>query len=764
VKIRYIALALIVLLLIKMDASINFVASYSDPIDEAIVYGYKSPPRIWLNLRDITSALKDLGIATLYLYGGVPKVFHYRESEKSIAAYIDIVVNDINITNIGTRYFNIRYNGYLSKATLYSNEISIAIYTVSIYTMKTFYISLCPEIKLGVGKIDVEIKFNEIPKDIDVGGDNVKVYIDDVLFQFYTIESFDMYVELSEKGFKASTHLFSGQCLNFLVGISQQDLKRVKENISYFMEISKESFKSISSLFPMIYTRHFNVKNLYLLSLYSTLNKMSRNGLEDYFIGVKPQELSSLAYLLQFSNNLDLWRYLLNNIDEDDLKYEDAPFYIDIIYYYTIYRGGIDYNINYIYMLFDMLNQYSYNAIQGFKAIDIARALNAFQKLRTIALLTGNRSLVNIVDSYLNRTSQFLSNLYPSHQCIYLEYSEIEKNFLEAIAFAAYSISNADRYIDSCISLLNIVGVDRVDISEEYIADAIEALARNRYHHIALELIIRYIDKLMYIGDNVRDIYKAILKGFLGLDTTPNYISIEPRIPIELTNISIALYIADRKIYIDVIGWGNSATEIYLDNNLFPQTTIPIKQMIDVERIFIVMDKEPLTPLTVTVLSRGMPLSNASITIYNIEGFKASAITDSFGAAKFLIPCKESWVYITVDSGKTTAIKINTLNCNEMDIVLDLDVAYSKDNYEENSKKFVEDVMNSFSRNISNIEKRLLVLERYVYNVSQDLNSLKEFNENIRKGFTDINRIIYILLTVSIISLACSVLAFGRRK
>lgn len=763
-KIRYIALTLITLLLIKIDMSINFVASYSDPIDEVIVYGYKSSPRIWLNLRDIASALKDLEIATLYLYGGVPKAFHYQENEKSIMAYIDIMVNNINVTNIGTSYFNIRYNGYLSKATLYSNEISIAIYTVSIYTMKTFYISLCPEIKLGIGKIDIEIKFDETPKDIDIDGDNVKVYIDDTIFQFYTIESFDMSIELGDKGFKASTHLFSGQCLNFLVGISQQDLKRVKENISYFMEISKESFKSISSLFPMIYTKHFNVKNLYLLSLYSTLNKISRNGLEDYFIGVKSQELSSLAYLLQFSNNSDLWKYLLNNINIDDLDSENVPFYIDIVYYYTVYREGIDYNIDYIYILFDMLKQYSYNAIQGFKAIDIARALNAFQKLRTIALLTGNKSLANIVDSYLNKTSQFLSNLYPSHQCIYLEYSEIEKNFLEAIAFAKYSISDADRYIDSCISLLNIVGIDRIDISEEYIADAIEALARNSYHHIALELITRYIDKAMYIGVNVRDIYRAILKGFLSLDASPSYVSIEPRIPIELTNTSIVLYIANRKIYIDVIGWGNSVIEIYLDSNLFPQTAIPINQLINVKRIFIVMDKEPLTPFTITVLSRGIPLNNSTITIYNVEGFKASAITDSFGVAKLLIPCRESWVYITVDSGKTTAIKINTLNCNGMDIVLDVDAVYSQDNYEENLKKFVEDSMNSFSRNISNIEKRLLDLERYVYNISQDLNNLKELNEDSRKEFIDINRIVYISLTVSIISLACSILTLGRRK
>jgi len=763
-KIRCIALTLIMLLLIKIDISIDFVASYSDSIDEVIIYGYKSPPRIWLNLRDIASALKDLGIATLYLYGGVPKVFHYQENEKSIMAYIDILVNNINVTNINTSYFNIRYNGYLSKATLYSDEISIAIYTVSIYTMKAFYISLCPEIKLGVGEIDIEIKFNETPKDIDIGRDNIKVYIDDALFQFYTIESFDMSFELSDKGFKASTHLFSGQCLNFLVGISQQDLKKVKEKISYFMEISKKSFKSISSLFPMIYTRYFNVKNLYMLSLYSTLNKISRNGLEDYFIGVRPQELSSLAYLLQFSNNSDLWRHLLDNINMNDLDSENVPFYIDIIYYYTIYREGIDYNIDYIYMLFDMLKQYSYNAIQSFKAIDIARALNAFQKLRTIALLTGNASLVNIVDSYLNRISQFLSNLYPSHQCIYLEYSEIEKNFLEAIAFAKYSISNTDRYIDSCISLLNIVSVDRVDISEEYIADAIEALARNRYHHIALELITRYFDKAMYIGVNVRDIYRAILKGFLGLDISANYISIEPRIPIELTNTSVTLYIASREIYIDVIGWGNSVTEIYLDNNLFPQTTMPINHLISVKRIFIIMDKEPLTPLTITVLSRGIPLSNSTITIYNVEGFKASAITDSFGVAKLLIPCKESWVYITVDGGKTTAIKINTLNCNKMDLILDLDVVYPQDNYAENLKRFVEDSMNSFSRNISNVEKRLLGLERYVYNISQDLNSLKEFNENSKKEFIDINRIVYISLIVSIISLVCSILTLGRRK
>ena len=727
-----------------------------EDIPRARFYGSGKPGLITI-LRDIPSSLDSDNYASLYIVGGVPEILIYRNGDDFLHADFAISVNSIDIRNISSKFFDIEVGGFYVKSRYRAvDDVEITVYTSSLYSINSFYTSICINMEMQ-NIIVLDIQFSKSPTLVDIDVSRLILDIAGIPFGIAITSGSISGAVLNESRLTISVKLSPGQCMNIVFGFNNS-VKGIAEKVVDLISYTQNIFASLLSRYPYVEVGSFEVKNLYILSLYNTLNMMYRGVVEDHVIGVYPEELSSYIYLAKLSNTTINTYNLLNMFRENRSFYTAL---IDYLYLYIDKLDAIPKNI-----LDELLTSIQIFAVSSSRTIDLAKVYRAVDTVQSLSMYLGNSFSLDMINNVRSVALDKLSKLCRATACALSEdeVSITTENVLEGLAIALYGVPNVKKHVDYIAGILKRMDITAIVFDREFAVDAIEVLALNYYEDLAIKVVSAYYRVVLYKGIPCVDFYRVVLRGFLGIKHIFSGVSFIPHIPLALANTSATLYLCSKSFGIRIVNWGSEVETIFLDTYFYPTTVLSCSDLLKYRVATIVLKQKPLVPIYVELAVGGMPLKNSYVELYTSSGFTSSSYTNDNGLATLIAPCGEKYLFIKINN---TVISIDTSSwiCKEFKLSINIPYTYTESSYQEypvlSTVKELEIELSETKKSLTTLAN---IVSKEVYTVSRGLSEVRESVASISKKLGDLYNLIYVFISLSIFSLTIALFTAVRRR
>ncbi len=703
-----------IMLLILCFSSIFVDVHADDSIPVAVFSGFEKP-HLKVILRDLVTSIQSGVEVSAYINGGIPSGFVLKSSKDFIILNMSILLNKRSLESINPRYFEIEVGGFYTKTFFNFNNFSITLYSVPLYSTKSFYVSICLKATTSIN-VTIAVNLGKKYSTETLLGSGAILDVNGTSFAVYTpLEK--AITKFNESTMLLQITLHPDYCTNVLLGFNKS-IVDIAKNIAEQIDYTKNVFKDFIHRFPMIQTVNTQINNLYILSLYNTLNMVSKYGLEDNVIGLYPEELSSYIYLTRLSN------ITLSLKNETKVFEAGKGFSMELanyIYYY------IDKYPHIISLANNLLNSLKTLVKTCNRSSELAKIYSAVNAIYVAALYIGNS---DIVFKAKNTESYVLSKLNSLYQGNFYALSMEEKilnsnNILEAISIALYSVPNSENHINYAASFLRYIDVNSISITRRFISDALEALIRHGFSDLALKILLKYYNAVVYAGVPCIDFYRVVLRGFLGIQPIFNSIVISPNVPAIIANTSLKTFLCEANINVRYLNWGSKVMAIYIDTLYHMETAIPCSILQEHRLLTILLSKSIFIPIYVEFYLGGVPVKNTYIELYTSSGLTQIGYTNDSGVAIFTVPCNEKWISIKTNN-ITTNIDLSGWSCKTFKITIN--APPQKDNEIAKTVNSLVKNVNELNDKVNKIGTNLTML---INNVVQRLNNVVENNNQV---------------------------------
>ena len=759
------SIALVMILLIAIDMLVTAPAKSQTNFTEmptALFYG-SGKPLLRTVLRDLPSSMVRGIESSIYTVGGIPNSVAYKVNDTSAYLGINIAFNNASLSELSPEFFSIEVGGFYTKTVYITNNSEIRLYTAPLYNTTSFYISICSTSSNLFNAITIDLKPYKDYLVLYTNNRKIVVDVNGIIFEVYTLTEKASFRTV-DRSITISTTIPSGQCLNTLIGFGNIS-DDVANNVVKYLDYTRNVFSDIVSHFPIPQMSNLELKNLYVLSIYNTVNMVTHSGIEDYLISVVPEEVSSYIYLSKLSNMRIDVSWLAKKLHSNHSLYIALANYI---YYYpeslkTMSKELIEELLDSLTRLVDASNRSS----------DLAKIYGAAEMIYVAAQYVGDGYTATRAEAIRNAVSDKLKSLFLGYAYApSTEYGTISlDNFIEEASIATYSVPNSDKHMEYLASFISSADISSLPMDRRFVVDALEAFSRYGHLDLVLRIISVYYMYVLYSGMPCIDFYRFVLRGFLGIQPILDTVTLSPNIPMTMANTSLEAYLCGKPIFLQYLNWGSKPTQIYLDTSYYPETTIPCNIINSYKKILIVLEKMPLAPIYIKLFIDGKPARNSFIELYTESGYSSFSYTNDSGTAVFNIPCNEKWVTIKLN---TTLISIDTSNWNCKELMLSVNIPMTSAHKEEEINKVnktIGGILNKVNSMIieingtKNILSQLTMqIESNLSRISKDIQTMQKDLDLLHQKQNTLNTLLYISLTVATFSLALSILSLAKRK
>jgi hypothetical protein len=745
--------ALLVLFISVNLLNSPLVVSQRTVLDAPKIFFYgRGVPQLITVLRDLPSAMDEGVDVSVYLRGGRPIAIAFKESATLITLGLGIKIDNVSLEELKLSSFMLELGGFYSKATYYVSGSQITVYTTPFYSAKSVYTSVCPSTLGSVITVEFVVNLNtsyvlfnvsENSVVIETRGNEVTV---SVMPSIKTLHTTNTSIEVG-------VLVSSGSCANIVISFDEST-EITEDAVIQFIDYTAHVFNKLFTEYPTIQTTSYEVSSLYVLSLFNTINMLSNKGLEDTLIGMLPTEVVSYLYLSMLTNTSMSCYYPSSQPSSIDEAYANA-----VALYLHLARAECSKVID-VQRLLGVL-KVLINASTSSSSLELAKARRAFSIIELVATLRGYPDIASQARTYRSLAEERLRNLYTGVRYSIKAGEDIlsYENVIEASAIPAYKVPNSEDHMYSVANFLSRVDVQKIRIPREVITDAIEALAYYGYTAQALKLISAYFKSVLYDGVPCIDFYRAVLRGFLGIDIVLEGISLAPQLPLVLANTTLTI----GKMGISYVNWGNEIDSMYVDGFLHTQPVISWYKWFGSNSITVVMRRKPLFEMCIGVMRAGAPITNETVFTFSSSGFSSIGITNSSGYFCTLVPCDDRWVHIIIEN-VSVSLGLEAFPCKSSHLVIDL---AKEQQSVSNVVARIEGIIKRLNALNSSISQLLLSMQSSqaeLQNLRQSLSSVAEQIQSAHTTQSFLNRITYIAIGVATLSLALSLLALWRRK
>uniref|UniRef100_A0A7C4BBC5 Uncharacterized protein n=1 Tax=Ignisphaera aggregans TaxID=334771 RepID=A0A7C4BBC5_9CREN len=714
-------------------------------------YG-RGVPQLITVLRDLPSAMDEGVDVSVYLRGGRPIAIAFKESATLITLGLGIEIDNVSLEELKLSSFMLELGGFYSKATYYVSGSQITIYTTPFYSAKSVYTSVCPTTSDPVTTVEFVVNLNtsyvlfnasENRVVIETRGNEVTV---SVMPNIKTLHTTNTSIEIE-------VLVSSGSCANIVISFDKS-VEITEDAVVRFIDYTARVFSKLFTEYPTIQTTSYEVSSLYALSLFNTINMLSSEGLEDIFIGMFPTEVVSYLYLSTLMNASTSCYYPYSRPSSIDEAYANA-----VALYLHLARAECSEVID-VQRLLDVL-KVLINASTSSSSLELAKTRRALSIIELVATLRGHPDVASQARAYRSLVEEILRNLYIGVRYSIKAGEDVlsYENVIEASAIPAYNVPNSEDHMYSVANFLSRVDVQKIRIPREVITDAIEALAYYGYSAQALKLISAYFKSVLYDGVPCADFYRAVLRGFLGIDVALEGVSLAPQLPLVLANTTLTI----GKMSVSYVNWGSEIDSMYVDGFLHTQPVISWRRWFGSNSITVVMRRKPLFEMCIGVMRAGAPIANETIFTFSSSGFSSIGITNSSGCFCTLVPCGDRWVHIIIEN-VSVSLGLESFSCKSSYLVIDL---AKEQRSESDTAARIENIikrLNALNSSISQLLLSMQSTQAELQNLGQSLSSVAEQVRSAHTTQSFLNRITYIAICVATLSLALSLLALWRRK
>ncbi|MEL9940829.1 MAG: hypothetical protein QW348_00315 [Ignisphaera sp.] len=759
------SIAFVMMLLIAIDMLITVPAKSQTSSSEtttALFYG-SGKPLLRSVLRDLVSSIARGVESSVYLVGGIPNFVVYKVNDTSTYLGIDIVFNNASLSELNPKFFSIEIGGFYTKTVYTINNSEIRLYTAPLYNTSSFYISICSTSPNLFNTITIDLKLYENYSVLYTSNRKIVADVNGIIFEVYTLAE-KAGIGTVNRSIIISATIPSGQCVNTLIGFGNI-LDEVANNVVKYLDYTKNAFSDVVSHFPVPQMSNLELKNLYVLSIYNTVNMMTHGGIEDNLINVLPEEASSYVYLSKLSNIRTDASWFAKKF------YSNHSFYIALasyIYYYpeslrTMPKELIEELIDSLTRLVDASNRSS----------DLAKIYSAAEMVYMAAQYVGDGYTATRVEAIRNAVVDKLKSLFLGYAYApSADYRTISlDNVIEEASIAIYSVPNSDKHMEYLASFISSTNISSMPIERRFIVDALEAFSRYGHLDLVLRMMPIYYMYVLYRGMPCIDFYRVVLRGFLGIQPVLDTITFSPNVPMAMTNTSLEAYLCGKPIFLQYLNWGSKPTQIYLDTFYYPETAIPCNIINGYKRVLIVLEKMFLAPIYIKLFIGGIPAKNSFLELYTESGYSAFGYTNDSGTAVFNIPCNEKWVTIKLNN---TMISIDTSNWNCKELVLSVNIPMASAHKEEEIDivnrtiggvlNNVNSMMIEINRTKNILSQLTMQIESNLSRISKDVQTMQKDLDLLHQKQNILNTLLYISLIVATFSLALSILSLAKRK
>jgi outer membrane murein-binding lipoprotein Lpp len=762
-KCRNIVIAVLVILFLGISAIPNTARSYSDyNVPSAIFYTYRKP-QLLIVLRDLVSALRDSEDLVMYLRGGIPQTISFTDTKygESINIFTSISINNATLDSMSFDSYAIEFKGFYVKTSYSSKGMDLTLYAAPIYGSKAFYISLCISGSASLSHVMLLLRAVEVVKVIDVKSSSLTLLVKDVPVNLLLSPGIRFIHIFNETSIGVEVALPSEGCLSALLSFNPStniDWRSVAEGINKTFQ----EFAEIISKYPVIRSTDLEIQNLYLLSLYNTINMLTPVATNKSYVDSLSPEMLALNYISLLLNPSITCASPPNKI----LTIDDA-YAVTVTAYLYLARGRCT---DYITRDFvESILSYLANVSTFNSLPDLAKAYKIADLVELIATSNGYQDLVKQVRTIEEELRSKLQRFYngfwysTSPGTTMVE----DKDLVMLAAIANYGIPYAEEHLKFVARFISKADPSKISIDGKYISDAIEALARYGYLDQALKLTSIYYKAVVNDGIPCLDFFKAVLKGFLGIDATFGGIVIKPCIPLVLANTT--LIISSRTV--SFYEWGTEIEKIYIDGALHLSPIISWDTWFGSKSIAVFLKGEKLFRLCLQLLERGAPIAGSAITILTASSLTSIGYTNSSGALCTILPCSSKQVQLVVGS-RSISITLDTATCTDTSMIID--VAGKETGMEKTSQQTLSNISN-ISKDVENLHTIVNQLSTAIRDLQRDVNAVKSNASNAlaqvsilreevsaQNAFT--RNLLYILLAISVTALALSIYSSWGRK
>jgi hypothetical protein len=771
-KLMSILLISILILTISKDPSLNFIVyseSYNYSDDEILKAQFylAGGNNVTAVLKDLYSAAYNDTYVSMHVSGGVPRFLRYKDRENSLDIIFNLRLYDREMLDLYNGVSMIEYAGFYVKTIYNTLQGAIEITVTPLYSTRSFYISLCVK-RSDMSNIITELSLiSDERYDLDTSDDLVKYSFKNIKMYIYAPYSKPQILYTKDHNVSTILIKITGSCGSILIGFNER-LKEIFNSLAFYIDYTYKFFKKISEKQPYIKTENILIKNLYLLSLYNSIN-LFYGDLFDKELFIKDDiSFSSYIYLTALSNmTYELEKFLLY-LFSSNIMYDPEHFYMftEALYYMIkqmpVIRSASSLNISKILeRIIITLNDLIYKT--GNKTIKIAALIKTIDLLEDIALSVGDEKINSVVRVYKEFLLNELKSLFTglNYQTSSNESFLTPSNILEAISISFYSPPKSDDHIRYVVNYLRSIDLDKIDMNKHYMSLAIETLARYSYFSEALRLSSLYYKKIVS-GDLLStDFYRIVLKGFLGIKIVSEGLIIEPRLPNDLSNASLILYINDNMLKIRFIGWGEKIDAIYLDEKYYSQPLIRYNDLTKTKIVTVILKENPMRITCFILSSEGEPLKDAYVVIKSSYGTSYIGYTDYNGVICAPLPYDVKWIYININD--TLGISINMINTGSDEGSIHIDISQHNLNLSNEMSKVYADIrilkdrLDFLDNSIGSISNNLSRFLSYINDVERKISLIDEKSKNL-------NIILYLIIVLTSISLSISIYSLMGRK
>ncbi len=746
--------AIMLLITLICINAFHFMATLqSTPFSTPKIFFYGAEkPQLLAVLRDLPSAINGSSNVSVYLRGGKPAVITFEEFDKLIMLGVDIKINNISLENLSLSSYMLELGGFYAKMSYYTSDSQITVYTMPLYTAKSIYVSVCPSkpntitvitFALNISTGYAILKASENSLLIEVNGSPVKLLIMPSIRAMRTTNT----------SIEVGVPTPSGSCMNTII-IFDKSYEIKEDTLVQYIDYTAHVFGKLLVKYPIIQTTNYQISSLYMLSLFNTINMLSSKGLEDSYIGVLPTEMLSHLYISMLINNSLSCNHFISHLSSIDDAYVSAS----MLYFYLARNECNEHsNIQYVLNILKVL----INATTSNNTLELVKAYSALNFLELVASLKGYSDIAFQISMYKNLVEDKLRNLYTGIRYLTKagETTLSYGNIVEAAAISAYTVPNSESHISSVANFILHADISKIHVERIFASDAVESLAQHGYTDQALKLVSAYFRDVLYNGVPCIDFYRAVIKGFLGINVVVSGVSISPQLPLLLANISLTM----GKTCINYVNWGSEVDSMYIDSFLHIQPVISWYSWFKSRAIVVMLRRRPLFEMCVGVVRRGVPLANETVYVFTSNGFSSIGITNSSGVLCTIIPCNDQWVHLVVKN-LSISLNLEEFSCKRFYLVVNLakeqqDISELTVEVENAIKgqKALNASVNQLAFSIQKIQYDVLNMRQNLSNAMTQITTV-----NVLQSF--LNRVVYIVIGIALFSLALSILALWRRK
>jgi len=710
-------------------------------------------PELLTILRDLPSSTGEGMQVTAYLRGGKPSDIVFKAPGKRIEVGLELKINNVSLGNLKLNSYMLELGGFYTKATYYTSEGSVAVHTMPLYTAKSIYISVCPSLPSPLTAVGIVMSLNTSYTIASISENSVAVEVNGTRASVWASPKINSFRN-TDKGIELGVLVSSGMCTKIAITFGEK-AKVDDDTLVYLIDLTASTFSNILRKYPLIQTMNYEMSSLYYLSLFNTINLIGSGGLEDDVIGVLPVEMASYLYISMLAGIPKNCNLPVSRPSTADEGYANA-----IALYMFLARGICSEHVGAQHLL-SVLNALA-NASASKNAIELAKVYKALSTVELVATLKGYSDIALQARDYRNAVAEKMHSFYTgiNRYLTRLEEPVLSyEDIVEAIAIASYDVPNSESHIEFMSKVLSSVDVFKISMHRPFIVDAIEALTRYGYADQALKLVKAYFNSVVSSGTPCIDFYRAVLKGFLGINAAPEGISIAPQLPLALANTSLSI----GRTTISYVNWGSEIEAVYVDGFLQVAPVVSWSKWFTGTSVVVVLRRRPLFEMCITVMRRGAPLANETAYVFTSSGFTSIGTTNSSGSLCTLIPCGDKWVYISV-KGVLISLGLGSTSCKSLYAVIDLEKELQDLNSLVMRIEGVARELKALNTSLSQLATSMQTIKTRVHSLEQNMTNVAIQMHDAYTWQSFLKRILYISLGLATLSTALALLALQRRK